>query len=244
MIQFRQVLNQLWVRDALQNDTFVETMDYAVKNANYLLDGGTHPDDSSDDKVVYRGERHPGRYFRLHDSGDFLNVDYLRAWKEVANRNPDIMFWAPSRIWATSWGGHAVNEINTPMPDGSPSNLVIRASAFMINEPAPRLLTPPKGMGSGWGAGTTVFEASHKLPGGPGFWDRPLYETPYQWDCQTYAVSKKIDGAAAEKSASCRNVPGVDGVTGCRACWRLGNSGATIDGVAFPPAEVNYTLHL
>jgi hypothetical protein len=35
--------------------------------------------------------------FRIHDSGDFINVEYYLMWCEVARRLPHLRFWAPTR---------------------------------------------------------------------------------------------------------------------------------------------------
>jgi hypothetical protein len=35
-----------------------------------------------------------GAAVRIHDSGDFFSVDYLKAWLEIAYRTPDVLFYA------------------------------------------------------------------------------------------------------------------------------------------------------
>lgn len=197
-VQFAQVLRYAWTRIALANGTFVPTMIYAVQNANYKLEGGKAGDDAKT-ALHYLPERHPGRYFRMHDSGDFISKGYLAAWKQVANALPDVTFWAPTRCWATSWGIDAVNQINNP-----PRNLIIRPSAFHINEP------PPQNLGPGWARGTTVYAPDNK--------PEAQARGDYQWDCQAYAVP--------DTKATCRNSMGADGQTGCRACWRYGQDAA------------------
>jgi hypothetical protein len=37
--------------------------------------------------------------FRIHVSGDFFHVDYVRKWIEIATRRPDVMFYAYTRSW-------------------------------------------------------------------------------------------------------------------------------------------------
>lgn len=34
------------------------------------------------------------RVFRIHDSGDFFDMDYFKSWVSVANKRPDILFYA------------------------------------------------------------------------------------------------------------------------------------------------------
>lgn len=195
-VQFAQVLRYLWTVQSSKTSegraAWVDAMSYAVEHANYRLDGGKVA------KTEYLPERFEGRYFRIHDSGDFFSKKYLAMWKEVANRHPDIMFWAPTRCWATPWGIAAVNEINS----GGANNLVIRPSAFHINEPAPA----PEQLGPGWAKGSTCYHIS-LVPQGAA-------EGAYDFDCQAYA--------ADSDHVTCRNATGPDGKPGCRACWRFG----------------------
>lgn len=194
--QAASLLVYIWARNAIANGTFVETMSYAVNNADYLLDGGSVG--SGKEKKIYKPERQKGRYFRIHDSGDFFSADYLAGWRQVADLHPDITFWAPSRIWATSWGIEAVNEINDPRHH--PDNLIIRPSAYHTNEYAPERLGP------GWARGSVVYSPEQKAEG-----ER---DGAYNFDCQAYAVENQAH--------SCRNAIAPDGREGCRACWRHG----------------------
>lgn len=195
-VQFAQVLRYLWTVQSSKTPegraAWVEAMSYAVEHANYRLEGGKVG------KTEYLPERFEGRYFRIHDSGDFFSKKYLMMWKEVANRHPDILFWAPTRCWATPWGIKAVNEINA-----GESNLVIRPSAYHINEPAPL----PEQLGPGWAKGSTCYHIS-LVPQGAA-------EGAYDFDCQAYAVDSE--------HVTCRNATGPDGNPGCRACWRFGD---------------------
>jgi hypothetical protein len=38
-------------------------------------------------------------YFRIHDSGDFFNTRYAKAWVMVCKALPATKFWAPTRAW-------------------------------------------------------------------------------------------------------------------------------------------------
>lgn len=203
-VQFAQVLRHIWVKAAVDNGSFVETMTYAIDNANFQLKGGQAVNPDATEKNNYLPERDGRRYFRIHDSGDFYNDRYLAGWVAVAKSLPDITFWAPSRIWATPWGVQAVNDLNDA------PNLIIRPSAYHINE------EPPRNIGPGWSAGTTVYHHSLK-PEGP-----KVTSGEYDWDCQAYA---------SEKGKTCRNAKAPDGKVGCRACWKHDD------------LEVNYTLH-
>jgi hypothetical protein len=37
--------------------------------------------------------------FRIHVSGDFFHVDYIRKWIEICKRRPDVTFYAYTRSW-------------------------------------------------------------------------------------------------------------------------------------------------
>ena len=169
-VQIAQVLRYIWTRDAASNVSFgpqgptfgpkavawIEAMVYAIDNADFALDGGKV------EKLVYPPERpRPGtrkkqRFFRWHDSGDFFSAAHVALVKEVCKRLPDITFWAPTRCWATTWGVEAVNKINGPAEN---SNLVIRPSAFHVNEPPP----PREKLGIGWAQGSTSYALGQKL---------------------------------------------------------------------------------
>lgn len=46
------------------------------------------------DSAVRRWAEMGGAAIRIHDSGDFLNEDYLRAWLRIARSVPDVLFYA------------------------------------------------------------------------------------------------------------------------------------------------------
>jgi hypothetical protein len=222
LVQFAQLVRYAWTKEAVGNDTFVPIMDWAVKNADYHLDGkGTVKVETvTEDGRVETREIHPPperdgkKYFRVHDSGDAYDVNYLAAWQEVARRNTDVTFWAPSRMWMLP----AYDRVMAT----NPSNLIMRPSAYHINEP------PPRELSAGWSAGSTsykdVLKPAGKRPVGdklpPGV---PGPTKPYDWDCQAYNTeSQKV---------TCREAEAPDGKPGCRACWKR------------PDLEINYTLH-
>lgn len=239
-MQLTQLMRYMWARSTTRGnaDAFVETMSWAVANAKYHLGGVLMKGSKKEGADIsvdtrYERERHPGRYFRIHDSGDFFDERYLQAWKRVANnfrggsRQDEITFWAPTRIWATSWGKRAVNEIN----GDKDSNLIIRPSSFHINE-AP----PTYDLGAGWAAWSVVYTPEVKAmvtgrgSSAQGHSRAFQGKAPYNWDCQAYSV--------VNEAHSCRNARGPvetgggeDGHTGCRACWIA------------PDKVINYTEH-
>jgi hypothetical protein len=192
-VQFAQNLRFAWVKEAIYvpaptpaeiraaevareagkaappptSTAFIETMVYAIANANYELAGSARLNKKTGLIDVEPPEPTGRKFFRIHDSGDFFNKDYLRQWKVVADRLPDVTFWAPSRIWATKWGVKAVNAINAPRPPGHPDlraaglaedplNLIIRPSGYEINEAGPVDLGDET-LGNGWAAPTVVI---------------------------------------------------------------------------------------
>jgi hypothetical protein len=176
-VQFAQALRFAWAQQAVNievpgpdgtpSTAFIETLVYAIANANYELAGSARLNKKTGLIDVEPPEPTGRRFFRIHDSGDFFDEAYLRQWKVIADRLPDITFWAPSRIWATKWGTRAVNAINAPRAPGHPTlraaglaedplNLIIRPSGYEINEPGPTKLGDKK-LGNGWAAPTVVI---------------------------------------------------------------------------------------
>lgn len=220
-----QMVRDIWTRQALKDDSFVDTMSWAIDNANYRLEGGKV------DGANYDPERFPGRFFRIHDSGDFFSPEYMRAWKRIANNFRDgdrVTFWAPTRVWATAWGANAIEECGG-------DNLVIRPSSYHVSEEA----ASPLPGGASWTVcyNKQVKDRSLSFPtrnrtGGSGI---PVAQegygsAPFAWDCQAYAV--------VDEAHSCRNArgpvrtgSGEHGDVGCRACW------------VQPQLSINYTEH-
>ena len=65
------------------------------------------------------------KYFRWHDAGDVQDLKHLAKIFEVCRRTPAVKHWMPTReAWTKRW------------IDRAPSNLVIRFSGTMIDQPA------------------------------------------------------------------------------------------------------------
>jgi hypothetical protein len=170
-------------------------------------------------------DRHGYKYVRVHSSGDFFAPAYYKAWlriaDEVGDKDPSIMFWCPSRVWSLSgydWSALA---------DLKHDNLVVRASAYHMNDPAPEKLDPSNSRGT-----TAIY---HKDNLGPALalegkvhpeskksyeenrsvGHKHWHDERYEWPCQTYAIGS--DGL--DLSTSCKNAWAPDGKLGCRACW-------------------------
>lgn len=204
--------------DKAESNEFVEFMVEAIDRAKYVSD---------------RWSRQFGvRFFRVHDSGDMENKAYLRAWKTIANRflpgnaerRVPVIFWAPTRIWATEWGDAAVREINGSTPAFSTermrphvrafwerlegNNLILRPSVYHINMPAPE-------RSAGYAAGSTVTAAGHI--------EQNKASGAFEWNCPAY------NSANAKHSCTAAKAPDDD--EGCRACWIA------------PDLTINYKLH-
>jgi len=93
------------------------------------------------------------RYFRIHDSGDFMgDPRYVAAWALVASEFQQVLFWAPTRDWVyledlepENRAVAASHGIRSGIPGMSramkdvPRNLVIRPSALNVNDAPPRI---------------------------------------------------------------------------------------------------------
>jgi hypothetical protein len=65
------------------------------------------------------------KFFRWHDAGDVQDLRHLAKIFEICRRTPSISHWMPTReAWTKKWIERA------------PSNLVIRFSGTMIDQPA------------------------------------------------------------------------------------------------------------
>lgn len=74
------------------------------------------------------------RWFRIHDSGDFLSVAYVDAWVEIARQLPEVHFWSPTRSYRA--GGKLLAALirlhAEPNVTISPSGLEIEGSIPVI----------------------------------------------------------------------------------------------------------------
>jgi hypothetical protein len=227
-VQFHQMVRYAWVRQALEIDMdgvplrgqagvtrpieesqFVQVMIEAINSADFKLSG---------EPARWAGQR----FFRIHDSGDFFSLTYVRAWKAIANHfHPDnnddpITFWAPTRMWAS--GKKFVDEVDAI--NGDNSNLVIRPSAYHIDQHGPELRKHP-----GWAAATVVYRTKAKKAA-----EGPIaHGGTFDWDCKAYENEKGPTCRDAERPEEGSAAPSKQ--KGCRVCWKR------------PDLRVNYTLH-
>ena len=69
---------------------------------------------------------HGEPWFRWHDSGDLQSPEHLKQIFEVCKRTPETQHWMPTR---------EAQFLKLMDPDIIPSNLIIRMSSHMINQP-------------------------------------------------------------------------------------------------------------
>lgn len=134
-IQKAQAVRLAWAKRALADGAFVAEM-YRALAMTFNAPAG----------AFAMVEIDPA-FFRIHDSGDFFDLDYYAAWAEVCAMASAIRFWAPTRMWVfPAWRDHMTRVI------GIPRNLALRPSALWFDAPTPRIA----GFAAGSGAGADV----------------------------------------------------------------------------------------
>lgn len=206
-VQCGEVIRYWWLRsmlDARRDDEVVSTIVASMRLLKYpMAPQGIMP-------------------VRIHSAGDFFSQRYADVWIEVANRvwrlDPRIVMWAPTRTWAApGWGAYwqrALEKLES-QKHGRP-NLVVRASAYHFNDPAPGKLHARNAMGS-----TSLFAKSSGMPTANrddvavGHSSDPRAD----WHCQVYALEGLKDANGKRIGLTCANARDPDGNLGCRACW-------------------------
>lgn len=155
------------------------------------------------------------RYFRIHDSGDFMgNARYVQEWVDVAHRLSHISFWAPTREWTRFDDldpehkaialAHGIADVSKGLSEAfksAPPNMIVRPSALNVNDPPPRI--------AGLAAGTSVIDTNAQMENEPcGYGSRSAY-------CMCAAIAT---GGSCETAR-------------CRICWDQ------------PEREVGYPEH-
>jgi len=85
--------------------------------------------------VAIRVKTKTVKYFRWFDSGDLQSIEMLEKIAQIACNLPDVSFWLPTKEYAIVG---AYLQGNT-----KPSNLTIRASAYMVDQKPPKLFGLP-----------------------------------------------------------------------------------------------------
>jgi hypothetical protein len=242
-IQLGELIRYWWTRELLSDgreDEWIETVVEAIRRSRFPLERA--------DLIDPRTGR-PVLPMRVHSSGDFFSQKYAAAWIEVANRLPEITFWAPTRTWA---GGEGWIEFWREASDKIlHKNLIVRPSAYHTDDPAPgpgnRMIPCETGHDTNnphivmrpetpWSEGPYPFTAAgttavYKFNDKNAQAARDVdairkggsIDPRYDWQCGTYAIM--------DDSKSCQNAMGPDGKEGCRVCW------------LYPDKRINYTAH-
>lgn len=151
-----QMAKRQWVLDTMEDGSFADRMTEALE---MLLD--PRIEDFLKSRLV------SNRFFRIHDSGDFMKASYYEAWVEVCSRflgkmgktdKPLIYFWAPTRMWVYEAFQKLFRDVKPP------PNLALRPSALFTSAPPPMI--------PGLAAGSTSIEGKF----GGDVWDCPAYE--------------------------------------------------------------------
>lgn len=165
-----QMIRLEWVRRMVKGKSkkFVDAMVTAIKQYN------SKPRKARALKKGAGGIPQQQEYFRIHDSGDFFTKKYFHAWRKIADRLPDIMFWAPVRVWALPTG-----DWDKTLSENVPDNLIVRPSALYFNEEPPYV--------NGLAGGTSVCVEGRKKIG--------VYQCPaYSYEEKTCASAEGPDG--------------------------------------------------
>lgn len=204
---FSTILSQTstlaWTRWALKTQdeedkngketVFVSTLIQEIERADYGTPSATdlaHLASASEAHGLPKARGYK-RFFRWHDAGDIIGLEYFEQVKRICDHfNPrkggkgtPTLFWIPTRIWARK-GSQKWSAVN----DDPSTNIVLRPSAFHVNFPAPS--TEEAGPGNSAGSTTIAEPMLEKL------------RDYFDHDCP----------AAGQKKSTCVT-------TGCRACW-------------------------
>lgn len=223
-VQIGEMVRYWWCRQMLDGGT-TESRQAWVETVVRAIEGTMFPEERPIDPRTGK----PVLPMRIHSSGDFYSAAYAEAWVEVCNRLPEVMFWAPTRTWASPGWMRTWQRVVPLLQHG---NLSLRPSAYHTGDPAPGEREHP------WPGRARVFtsegttsvyafdDANAGRPSLPQLvarGEKPSIDPRYDWPCGTYQI---LDDAH-----SCRNAVAPDGKVGCRACW------------IHPELRVNYTTH-
>jgi len=208
-VQGGEIARYWWIRamlDSGQSDILEDVLVRSILANKYPL-------------TPYEFNGGPLKPVRIHSSGDFFSEKYLRAWVNVANRvwsiDRTVRFWAPTRMWVRP-GWNEIFKEELGRLEGN--NLMVRASAYHFNDPAPGKLHPKNAAGS-----CSIYEQDDKRK-------RGQQDERYDISCPIYDG----DFPAGEKTCAAAPAPkgsGREGQRGCRACWIMKD------------ARVNYQAH-
>lgn len=178
----------------------------------------------------------PGRFFRIHDSGDFWSPHYVRAWKAICAERPDLTFWAPTRAWAAPaiWTSpvdgktYTRRELLSALADlSSLPNVTLRPSmlAFDLYPWSPEQARRQAGGAVRWAAASgalTIVRFRVTIRGeeftfSPVVGDNEIREKGgHLWWRDAFVCPMSMHESVL---FNCQTAKGPDGRTPCRVCW-------------------------
>jgi len=64
-------------------------------------------------------KKHGFKTVRIHESGDFYNVEYVNKWDKIAEQLPEVKFYGYTKQNFVSFTSNNVNIVNSLLPDGN-----------------------------------------------------------------------------------------------------------------------------
>ncbi len=230
--QLGGILRLWWTRQMIATDqgrdVWVRTMVDAIRRGEEHI--SKHDKAIPDPRPEWAAKGHSLRPFRVHSSGDFFSLRYAEAWIMVANQIPDMIFWAPTRSWASAgWEGlEGSTTISAWARLLDPRfllhrNFIVRPSAYCFGDPAPRAdrgfarlrVQPPYPYAAGT---TSIYKGGIGAPGAVGIPSR-IYgglDDRYDLQCAVYNQGK---GEKKQCTAATITLPDGSSMSPCRVCW-------------------------
>ena len=110
------------------------------------------------------------KYFRWHDAGDIQSIKHLQNIFEVCKLTPDTQHWMPTRE------AQFLKDLD---PDTIPTNLIIRMSSHMIDQPAVKFWPWTSTVTSGHDATCPAPKQGNKCKNCRACWDRSVSSVSY-----------------------------------------------------------------
>ena len=110
------------------------------------------------------------KFFRWHDAGDLQSMAHLENIFEVCRLTPDTKHWMPTR---------EAKFLNLMDPDIVPTNLIIRMSSHMIDQPAVKFWPWTSTVTSGHDASCPAPKQGNKCQSCRACWDRSVSTVSY-----------------------------------------------------------------
>jgi len=168
------------------------TVENALENRfQILLKALNNKEEQNKFELAFRVLLKKQTFFRWHDAGDIQSVKHLELICRIAEQNPHVMFWIPTREYKIVSDYLAKNE--------KPENLNIRLSAHKIDTKGPQKLAEKLGL--------TVSEVHS--------------ENTDSFSCPSkYITSNKTTKSGKLDTGFCSGIDTrTNKKTDCRKCW-------------------------